>query len=84
MPEASIYEKGLNRVGAGRLQAIADLLEVPVSTLYGGDGHAGSDVVALLNTPHAAELLQLFDAMPATYRGSLLTIARGLLGPRDT
>ncbi|WP_273720920.1 MULTISPECIES: helix-turn-helix domain-containing protein [unclassified Bartonella] len=28
------YEKGINRVGAGRLQEIADILEVPVSFFY--------------------------------------------------
>ncbi|UTO28022.1 helix-turn-helix domain-containing protein [Bartonella harrusi] len=28
------YEKGLNRVGAGRLQEIAHILEVPISFFY--------------------------------------------------
>ncbi|WP_208441224.1 helix-turn-helix domain-containing protein [Bartonella raoultii] len=28
------YEKGINRVGAGRLQEIADILDVPVSFFY--------------------------------------------------
>ncbi|WP_034989324.1 helix-turn-helix domain-containing protein [Bartonella senegalensis] len=28
------YEKGINRVGAGRLQEIADRLDVPVSFFY--------------------------------------------------
>ena len=28
------YEKGTNRIGAGRLQRIADILEVPVSTFF--------------------------------------------------
>jgi transcriptional regulator with XRE-family HTH domain len=30
------YEKGTNRVSAGRLQRIADMLNIPVSFFYGG------------------------------------------------
>src|SRR3954469_13504688 len=30
------YEKGTNRVSAGRLQRIADLLNIPVMFFYGG------------------------------------------------
>src|SRR5437763_15650179 len=32
------YEKGTNRVSAGRLQRIADLLNVPVTFFYSGMG----------------------------------------------
>src|SRR5260370_31061794 len=31
------YEKGVNRVGAGRLARIADVLSVPVSFFFSGD-----------------------------------------------
>ncbi|WP_375640058.1 helix-turn-helix domain-containing protein [Bartonella sp. MM55XZML] len=30
------YEKGSNRIGAGRLQEIADILNVPISFFYSG------------------------------------------------
>jgi transcriptional regulator with XRE-family HTH domain len=30
------YEKGINRIGAGRLQAIAGILQVPVEFLFEG------------------------------------------------
>ncbi|WP_375689347.1 helix-turn-helix domain-containing protein, partial [Bartonella sp. AP57NXGY] len=30
------YEKGFNRIGAGRLQEIADILNVPISFFYSG------------------------------------------------
>src|SRR3954452_5894499 len=30
------YEKGTNRVGAGRLPQIADILSIPISALFGG------------------------------------------------
>jgi transcriptional regulator with XRE-family HTH domain len=34
------YEKGVNRVGAARLQQIATALNVPVTFFYDGDGKA--------------------------------------------
>ncbi len=34
------YEKGVNRVGAARLQSIATALDVPVTFFYDGDGKA--------------------------------------------
>src|ERR1700710_1028399 len=30
------YEKGVNRIGAGRLQRISEALEVPISFFFGG------------------------------------------------
>jgi len=32
------YEKGVNRVGASRLQQIATALDVPLTFFYSGDG----------------------------------------------
>src|SRR3954468_8230804 len=37
-PEVQKYEKGVNRVGAARLQQIAAALDVPVTFFYDGDG----------------------------------------------
>src|SRR5438105_13563521 len=34
------YEKGVNRIGAGRLQRISEALEVPISFFFGGPGSA--------------------------------------------
>jgi transcriptional regulator with XRE-family HTH domain len=34
------YEKGVNRIGAGRLQRIAEALEVPISFFFGAAGGA--------------------------------------------
>src|SRR5690242_21550414 len=34
------YEKGVNRVGAARLQQIASALDVPVTFFYDGDNNA--------------------------------------------
>src|SRR5207302_2692125 len=32
------YEKGVNRIGAGRLQRISEALEVPISFFFGSTG----------------------------------------------
>jgi transcriptional regulator with XRE-family HTH domain len=37
------YEKGVNRIGAGRLQQIAGILEVPISFFYEGLPNAESN-----------------------------------------
>ncbi|CAO4185108.1 helix-turn-helix domain-containing protein [Methylorubrum extorquens] len=61
------YEKGMNRVGAGRLQEIAQLLGVPISAFFDeGDGPAAveqAEVFGLLCTPGAVDLLRAFDAV---------------------
>jgi transcriptional regulator with XRE-family HTH domain len=41
------YEKGVNRVGASRLQQIATALDVPVTFFYDGDGET-KEVESLL------------------------------------
>lgn len=57
------YEKGQNRVGAGRLREIARLLEVPVSAFFDDHGSAESpqeDVFSFLNAQGAVELLRAY------------------------
>jgi transcriptional regulator with XRE-family HTH domain len=63
------YEKGVNRVGAGRLTKIADALGVPVSRLLGLDEESGvtregpsgsASPLALLTTPGALRLLRAY------------------------
>jgi transcriptional regulator with XRE-family HTH domain len=43
------YEKGTNRVAAGRLQRVAEVLEVPITFFYEGSetrsSHSGEDTV---------------------------------------
>jgi transcriptional regulator with XRE-family HTH domain len=62
------YEKGANRVGASRLTQIADVLGVPIPTLFDGAPTAGHHQAApeqspryLLAKPHSLRLLQGFD-----------------------
>jgi transcriptional regulator with XRE-family HTH domain len=60
------YEKGANRVGASRLQQIANALGVPIPTLFDGAStasHGSPDQSArhLLAKPHSLRLAQGFD-----------------------
>ncbi len=57
------YEKGQNRVGAGRLREIARLLEVPVSAFFEDRAdETGTDdtVFGFLNVPGAIDLLRAY------------------------
>ena len=60
------YEKGANRVGASRLTQIADVLGVPIPTLFDGAPTAAQSPPEqspryLLAKPHSLRLLQGFD-----------------------
>jgi transcriptional regulator with XRE-family HTH domain len=63
------YEKGVNRVGAGRLTKIAGVLSVPVSKLLGLDEEPSATIggrenaaspLQLLTTPGALRLLRAY------------------------
>src|SRR5215217_2152047 len=63
------YEKGVNRIGAGRLTKIADTLGVPVSRLLGLDEESevtregpsgGASPLTLLTIPGALRLLRSY------------------------
>jgi transcriptional regulator with XRE-family HTH domain len=57
------YENGANRIGAGRLQRIAEIFEVPISALFGAqrrEGRAGVDPFEGLRTPGAVQLLEAY------------------------
>src|ERR1700674_5256138 len=74
------YEQGVNRVGAGRLARIAEVLSVPVAFFF--DGAAGpkatagrvNEALGLLRTAGAMRLAQAFEAMPADARGHFLAL----------
>ncbi len=67
------YEKGVNRVGAGRLAKIADILGITAGRLLGADEIDGSrsessstqeSPVRLLNFPGAPQLLRAYVRIP--------------------
>jgi len=66
------YEKGVNRVGAGRLTRIAGILAIPVGALLGVDAEwpktqsssADSNVLECLSMPGAVRLVQAYAQLP--------------------
>jgi transcriptional regulator with XRE-family HTH domain len=57
------YEHGANRIGAGRLQRIAEIFEVPVAALFGAsrrENRAGVDPFEGLRTPGAVQPLEAY------------------------
>ena len=64
------YEKGVNRVGAGRLTKIAKVFGVPVSSFFGADDAgarsdrgASSSPLKLLSVPGALRLLRAYGQL---------------------
>ncbi|MET0640163.1 MAG: helix-turn-helix transcriptional regulator [Hyphomicrobium sp.] len=62
------YESGVNRVGAGRLQSIAKIFELPVSVFFGEDSasqdasnETNETVLNFLNTARAMKLVKDFS-----------------------
>ena len=57
------YENGTNRVAAGRLHRLAEVLDVPIAAFFSGDEHATSDKTLSiddLKTEGATRLLQCY------------------------
>jgi transcriptional regulator with XRE-family HTH domain len=55
------YEKGINRVSAGRLQQIAHVLQVPIMFFYDDLGKGGSEISTLLESAYALRVLKAFS-----------------------
>lgn len=74
------YEKGRNRIGAGRLQAIADLLHVPVETFFVAQSGSGGDedgARTFFENPQVMELVLAFTSISdETTRSSVLSIVK--------
>jgi transcriptional regulator with XRE-family HTH domain len=79
------YEKGTNRVSAGRLQRIADLLETPVMFFYGGVGDSNkkrekrNEGLAYLQTKGAMRLMRAYGEISSrTTKYALVVLAESL------
>jgi len=64
------YEKGANRVGAGRLTQIARGLKIPVTTFFEGHDHiekvaqqGGVSPLSLITHPQSFRLLQAYSTL---------------------
>ena len=87
------YEKGTNRVSAGRLQRIAELLNIPIMFFYGGTdacpkkNGSRSTNLAFMQTKGAMRLLRAYtDISSRTTKYALVVLAESLRnkerGPR--
>lgn len=57
------YEKGTNRIGAGRIQRIAEILDVPVTHFFTQQKRAGTapnEIFELLDTAAGLRLLRAY------------------------
>jgi transcriptional regulator with XRE-family HTH domain len=80
------YEKGRNRIGAGRLQAIADMLQVPVETFFAGQPGAddGEAAPTFFDDPKVMELVMAFTSISdETTRDSVLSIVKAAASLRQ-
>jgi transcriptional regulator with XRE-family HTH domain len=81
------YEKGKNRVGAGRLTQIASVLHVPIGVFFDGATEAsqspGESPAELLTRPHALRLLQAYSTIESDkVRLSILNLVEALSDDR--
>jgi transcriptional regulator with XRE-family HTH domain len=79
------YENGSNRVSAGRLKQIADILEVPVSFFFDGapgKGPAAENInegLSFLETAASVRLVRAFAKIEGQHiRGSIVTLVEGI------
>ena len=81
------YEKGVNRVGAGRLTKIAGVLNVPVTKLLGLDEESiatssrhenSASPLQLLTTPGALRLLRAYAKLNGLMRRSIVALAENV------
>jgi transcriptional regulator with XRE-family HTH domain len=82
------YEKGVNRVGAGRLTRIAEVLGVPVAFLFGATesgaaalGPVANEAFAFLETAGALRFVHAYaDIKNPRIRRALVTLAEQIAG----
>lgn len=62
------YEKGINRIGSGRLEELARILSVPVGFFFDDDAGAGEarPALELANTAQAMRLLKAFSEIKSS------------------
>src|SRR5688500_8883928 len=74
------YEKGVNRIGAGRLQRISEALEVPITFFFDASPHAeakgsnnrGDSVFDLMQTSGSVRIVKAFHKIKSRRARELL------------
>jgi len=79
------YEKGVNRVGAARLQQIATALDVPVTFFYDGDGKTREvESLLFLDSAFSLRLLRAYAAInDQTVQRQLVTFMESIAANED-
>jgi transcriptional regulator with XRE-family HTH domain len=75
------YEKGVNRIGAGRLQRISEALEVPISFFFGGGatgtstretGSGAESIFGFMQTSGSVRIVKAFHKIKSRKARQLL------------
>jgi transcriptional regulator with XRE-family HTH domain len=73
------YEKGVNRIGAGRLQRISEALEVPISFFFGGapgsakaESGSAESVFGFMQTSGSVRIVKAFHKIKSRKARQLL------------
>ena len=73
------YEKGVNRIGAGRLQRISEALEVPISFFFGGgtsstqrEAAGAESVFGFMQTSGSVRIVKAFHKIKSRKARQLL------------
>jgi transcriptional regulator with XRE-family HTH domain len=77
------YENGTNRIGAGRLQVIAEVLEVPVAAFFDRPATKGSSkpLLDFIDTAASLRLLRAFERMEnSAVRNAFVKLAESVAG----
>jgi transcriptional regulator with XRE-family HTH domain len=80
------YERGINRIGVGRLKRIAAVFETSITGLLGENDHGGEAAVDsmladVLSRPYAMRMLWAFDAIDdANQRHALVHFVETMKG----
>jgi len=73
------YERGANRVSAGRLQKIADMLDTPITFFYGTRKQHQDNGVALIQSKGAIRLLRAYSEISsAATKHALVMLAEAV------
>lgn len=78
------YEKGVNRIGAGRLQTIAEIFQIAISDLFAGATAAAQSqqsVYELVDSAAALRLLRAYTRLPnSKLKQALVQMAVAMAG----
>jgi transcriptional regulator with XRE-family HTH domain len=79
------YEKGVNRVGAARLQQIANALDVPVTFFYDGDNKAREvESLLFLDSAFSLRLLRAYSKIKdQTVQRQLVSLMESIAANED-